>query len=178
MEAQPNIRLLKIVVIGLGVLILASLGAIVVGVAYRIEHRPAATSQSTESSETGETASAPIVPLPATEGGTEAGGFGEKILHLPPGARVLDMQLDGRHLALRVRLLGGEEQILLFNLTDGAKLGTFRLLAPAPTPMVQAPHPPAPPPKSVKAEKPAPEKTAAEKPAAEKKTAPEKPPVH
>lgn len=91
-----NIRLLKIVVIVLGLFILLGLGVLLAVIGQRID------------------ASANTAPPEALAPIT-----------LPDGARILEISLDGGRIALRMELPGGAEEIAIFDLSSGKRLGTL-----------------------------------------------------
>ena len=51
---------------------------------------------------------------------------------LPAGARVLEMDLDGDRLALRLLLPDGVESVAVFDIVQGERLGTVAVPAAAP----------------------------------------------
>jgi hypothetical protein len=123
-ESPQNIRLLKGIVIGLGVLIAVGLAVVVATIINRagqpkVMMLPAASSTN---------AIAPQMPIV----------FGNKKIDLPPGSRLVDIRPDGDRLILRVRQVGGSETLVIISLTTGERLGSIDLGAgaatgPAPT---------------------------------------------
>lgn len=102
-------RILKIVVVGLGVLILIVLGVIVTTIAGRM---------GTPTEEVEITSPAPS--LDAVSG----------LVTLPEGAEVTHMALDGGLLALHVRGADGWAQVLIVDLASGAVRGRLTLVTP------------------------------------------------
>ncbi|RMF08817.1 MAG: hypothetical protein D6763_09135 [Alphaproteobacteria bacterium] len=106
-------RVLKLVVVSLGVLILVILGIIVATVLARVG----------DMSDDASTVAAVTHPQVMPSPGTVA-------LPLPPGAAVEHMAVGGGVLVLHVRSSAGDGQILLVDLSDGAIRGRFELTAP------------------------------------------------
>jgi flagellar basal body-associated protein FliL len=100
-------RALKILVIVLGVLLVAGTAALVWAVANRINHPPA-----------------PSAPAAASASEVE----------LPPGARIVSTEASGDRLIVRLSLSDGSEELLIFNLGNGARVATIRLRAKSPAP--------------------------------------------
>lgn len=92
---------LKVLVVGMGVLIAAGLATVAVTVANRMAAR------------------AP-----------QAGPADAAALGIPPGAEVLETDLDGDRIALRLRLPGGGTEIHVFDLAGGKRLGRYAVAAP------------------------------------------------
>ncbi len=110
-ETTANLRLLKAVVIILGVAIVAVLAVIVVTIVQRAgelaaEREPAA------SPVTGEAAPA---------------AFGERNLVVPAGDRIIAMTATGDRLILRLDRPDGGEYLLVVDLKTGVRLGKIRL---------------------------------------------------
>lgn len=110
-----NIRTLKFIVIALGVAILL----VGVGVAWGVVRNVQKLGQSPADAPA--QASAPVATGTLT-------GFGSQTLVLPIGARVLDAQANDGRLVVRVLRPDGSEQILLYALTGGAKLGELNVV--------------------------------------------------
>lgn len=91
---------LKVLVVGMGVLIAAGLATVAVTIANRMA-------------------------APAPQAGPEAAA-----LAIPPGAEVLETDLDGDRIALRLRLAGGKTEIHVFDLAGGKRLGRYTVAAP------------------------------------------------
>ena len=95
-----NIRLMKAVVIVLGLVIAIGMGALLVAMGR-------------------------LGGGPGGEAGT--GALALDRIALPEGARVLDMDIDGGRIALRLLLSGGGEEIAVYDLETGARLGSIPL---------------------------------------------------
>lgn len=104
---------LKIAVIVMGVLIVIGMGLLIYGIATRI-----ATGEG-EGAAAGVAAPSSALPAPGT--------FGDVAASLPEGAEVLDATSDGRRLLVRIALLGGGQQVLVFDLDTGASLGRLTM---------------------------------------------------
>lgn len=113
MYQQPNIRLLKAVVILLGVAIVISGAVVIWGIATRVGGKQ----------ERGSIASAGLFR------GAEPPAFGSRKLELPRASRIIEMRPDGDRLLLRTRDVGGAEQIILLDMNTGERLGTFEIEA-------------------------------------------------
>ena len=94
-----NIRVRKALVIFLGVVIALGMAALLVTIGQRIADR---------------VQSAPV-RVDASK------------LVLPPGASVVEMNLDGDRIALRLNLAGGGQAIHIFDLRTGAPVGVLAL---------------------------------------------------
>ena len=103
MEAPTNIRFLKWLVIGLSIAILLS-GAIVIATMI---------SRSTNDGTNPR----------ATSVRASSASFEAKRLELPKGSRVIELRTDSGRMILRVRQLGGNEQILILDLATGNQIG-------------------------------------------------------
>ncbi|HUN52192.1 MAG TPA: hypothetical protein VMU42_13800, partial [Candidatus Sulfotelmatobacter sp.] len=69
-----------------------------------------------------------------TEIASEApASFGAKKLDLPQGSRLIEIRPDGDRLVLRVRQVGGNEQLIVISLVTGERLGIIDLGAGAAT---------------------------------------------
>mgnify|MGYP006274166805 CR=1 FL=1 len=95
---EKNIRVLKAVVIGLGILIVIGLTVMLVAIGRQVGG-----------------------------GRGKAATFDPAQFTLPAGARVLEMDLDGDRLAVRLELGDGRQAIQLFDARTGAALGTIAL---------------------------------------------------
>ena len=91
-----NIRLLKFVVIILGLIIFVGLGVLLMVIGQRMNASGNAASPE---------AFAPIA--------------------LPYGALILQISLDSGHIALLMELPGGAEEVAIFDISTGKRLGTF-----------------------------------------------------
>jgi hypothetical protein len=116
MESQANIRVLKAVVIVLGLLILVSIGIIAVTIYRRLADSNAPPP-------------APVITAPpATDAPVDnapsAGlkTFGDHKVDLPGGARLIETRIAGDRMFLRVRLLGGSEVWMVLSLLTGDTL--------------------------------------------------------
>lgn len=92
---------LKVLVVGMGVLIAAGLAVVAVTIADRMAAR------------------AP-----------QAGPADAAALEIPLGAEVLEADLDGGRVALRLRLPDGGTEIHVFDLEGGRRLGRYTVAAP------------------------------------------------
>lgn len=99
----PNVRLLKRVVYTLGVLLVAGTLALIGGIVWKAGELPSRTA---------------------------AGGFGDTLASIPPGAEVRHMAFDGDLLAVHVEG-GGRSEILILDPRQGRLMGRIRL-APVP----------------------------------------------
>ncbi len=115
-DAGPNIRLMKIVVIVLGVLMLAAAGGVVIGLVRTFS-----------GAVTGKPAATPAQPVIAAA--PLAPGTVLPPIVLPKGARVLTMAPAGASLALMVELRDGNQRLLLLDPTTGAVTGTLEVRA-------------------------------------------------
>jgi hypothetical protein len=115
-QAGPNIRVLKRVVIVLGILIVISFAVVIWGV--------------TRESETMMSGGAT-----ATMAGTAPrGGFGEVPVAVPSGSRLVGVTADGERGLLRMRLRDGSDKVIIVDLGTGKVLGA---LVVDPGPLVQ-----------------------------------------
>jgi hypothetical protein len=98
-KVNRNMRALKLLVIGLGVLLVAGVAVLVVAVVLRLNHGAAA---------------------PAT-------GGGPAVLTLPPGAKIVSTEASGGRLVARIDLPGGGVELIIFDLANGARIATIDL---------------------------------------------------
>lgn len=117
-EQERNVRLLKAVVVILGVLILLTLGAIIITISYRLANtgaeEPAATA-----------APAPIsAPSPAAP--PLATGVVDLNIDVRPGTLVGQVQLDGNRMVVQTTSPDGD-QILIIDMNSGNLVGRVRL---------------------------------------------------
>jgi Family of unknown function (DUF6476) len=98
---------LKILVIVLGLLLIAGVVALGVGIAYRLHHPSAAPSPTT----------APRVTF----------GGAPRLVTLPAGAKILGAQSDGDRVMVRLGLTDGSERLMLLDWKTGAILSTLNL---------------------------------------------------
>lgn len=104
--AAPNIRVLKAVVIGLGLLIVVGVVALIVGLFWR-------------ASKMGEPAGAKVAPPTALNGPVA----------LPRGAAVTDMAATGDRVVLRLRLADGTIRLIFVDPRAAAVAGQLDLKA-------------------------------------------------
>ena len=104
--ADPNIRILKAIVIGLGLAMVVCAGILVWGLTRKAAPRAAA-------------------PVAAAEVPSQ---FGERTLSLPRGARLLDVTQSEARLMLRVRLATGAERLILVDAATGDRLGSLDIV--------------------------------------------------
>ncbi|MDE2166720.1 MAG: hypothetical protein KGM97_10860 [Alphaproteobacteria bacterium] len=100
-------RALKLLVIVLGVLLLAGIGALATAVIWRINH-----------------AAAPSAARPAAP-------FVRRIA-LPPGAKVIGTDVEGGHLVVRVDMPNGGVRVLVLDLATGAPIATIEVAPTSP----------------------------------------------
>jgi len=100
-------RALKLLVIALGVLLLAGIGALAAAVVWRINH-------------SNPTSPAQAVPSAA-----------QRIV-LPPGAKVVVTDVDAGRLIVRVDIPGNGVRLLVFDLATGAEITTIELIPASP----------------------------------------------
>jgi Family of unknown function (DUF6476) len=96
-------RALKIVVVVMGVMLVAGTVALVMAIASRLGHLSPGTP--------------PVSPPMASA------------IDLPAGARVIASEASGDRLVVRIALAGGGEELLVFNLANGAPIATITLRA-------------------------------------------------
>jgi hypothetical protein len=106
MVPEKSIGALKALVILLGLAILVGLGALAFGVAAKL-------------SDNDQQAAGPGAARPA-------GVLAPFDVRLPAGARVLEMDLGGDRLAVRLDLGNGREAIHVFDIRSGATLGVVQ----------------------------------------------------
>lgn len=113
-ETTPNLRLLKAVVILLGIAILVVLVVIVVTVVRRAGDvvRPAAQEAVQE----------------AAQEYTVLGSFDDRRIAIPAGAEVAGMTSAGGRLVLRLRLADGGTALLMLDPATGRRLGRVTLV--------------------------------------------------
>jgi len=105
--AAPNIRVLKAVVIGLGLLIVVGVVALIVGLFWR-------------ASKMGETPAGAKVAPPTALSGPAA---------LPRGAEITDMTTTGDRVVLRLRLADGTTRLMFVDPRGAAVTGQLDLKA-------------------------------------------------
>lgn len=105
--ADPNIRILKAIVIGLGLAMVVCAGILVWGLTRKAPPRAVAPPVATQD-----------VPTQ----------FGERTLSLPRGAKLLDVSQSEARLMLRVRLASGIERLILVDAATGDRLGSLDIV--------------------------------------------------
>lgn len=110
--AAPNIRVLKAVVIGLGLLIVVGVVALIVGLFWR-------------ASKMGEPAGAKVAPPTALTGPAALAGP----VALPRGAVLTDMAATGDRVVLRLRLADGTTRLIFVDPRAAAVAGQLDLKA-------------------------------------------------
>lgn len=119
METQPNIRVLKGVVIVLGLLIVIAITVIAVTLYRRMNPSTPAPAVAAEA--------APGIPAAPPMALEPAKPFGDHKVDLPAGARLIETRMVGDRMFLRARLLGGNEVWVILSLATGQRLGSFEL---------------------------------------------------
>lgn len=102
--SPQNIRVFKALVIFLGVIIVLGTTALVIALGQRIKERGS------------------VWPEPALAARVTA-----ERLAIPPGATVLETDMDGGRVALRLALPGGGQAIYLYDLRTGEQVGTLAI---------------------------------------------------
>jgi hypothetical protein len=128
MEPPQNIRLLKAIVIGLGVLIFVGLAVVVATIISRAGRLGTPVAAAT-----------PVAAITTEIMSGAPAAFGNKKLDLPPGSRLVEIRPDGDRLILRLRQVGGNEQLVVLSLVTGERLGLIDLgagVATGPSPAV------------------------------------------
>jgi Family of unknown function (DUF6476) len=98
---------LKILVVVLGLLLIAGVVALGVGIAYRLNHGRLAPSPTSER----------MMPF----------GSAPRLVTLPAGAKILAAQSDGDRVMVRLGLSDGSERLMLLDWQTGAILSTLNL---------------------------------------------------
>lgn len=98
-----KMRALKLLVIGLGVLLLLGIGALAAAVVWRVDHGRPLSSK----------------PAPAVSA--------QRIV-LPADAKVVATDVDAGRLVARVELPGGGVRVLVFDLATGGEVATIDLV--------------------------------------------------
>ena len=109
-ETTANLRLLKAVVIILGVAIVAVLVVIVFTIVQRA----------------GKLTAEPEPAVAPATGAVAPAAFGERHLVVPAGDRIIAMTATGDRLVLRLDRPDGGEYLLVVDLKTGIRLGTIR----------------------------------------------------
>jgi hypothetical protein len=102
-------RALKILVVVMGVMLIAGIVALGVGISYRVNHRAAPALLA--------------VPTAIPPHGMP------RSVELPAGAKILGVQSDGDRVMVRLGLTDGGEELMLLDWRTGARLATFDLRA-------------------------------------------------
>jgi hypothetical protein len=100
-------RGLKIMVIVMGVMLVAGIAALGLGIAYRVNHPR------------GQAPSAPHAII--SPNGTA------RTVMLPSGAKILGVQSDGGYVMIRLGLANGGEELILVDWQTGRRLSTLDL---------------------------------------------------
>jgi hypothetical protein len=116
---------LKILVIGMGILIIIGTGV----VAYTIISRLAAGGKEAATQKAVEVPAKPETVQRSNRKPRKLKPFGNVIAHIPKDAVIEEMTTDRRRLILRLRLASGEQSVHVFNLRTGEKLGVVQLQA-------------------------------------------------
>jgi hypothetical protein len=137
-------RLLKTLVVAMGVILVLGFGALIYIIATRIstpKPAPAASVVVPKPEPPPVAAPAPLPNLGQSLPQHFTPNFGEQTLMLPPGARVSDFSAGGDRLVLRVILADQTQQLVVVDLNTGAMIGTLNIEnsgQPAPTTMLPA----------------------------------------
>jgi hypothetical protein len=134
-------RLLKTLVVAMGVILVLGFGALIYIIATRISAPKPAPAASVVVPKPEPPPVAAPAPSPAPNVGQSlpqhfTPNFGEQTLMLPPGARVSDFSAGGDRLVLRVILADQTQQLVVVDLNTGAMIGTLNVQnsgEPAPT---------------------------------------------
>ena len=140
-------RLLKTLVVVMGVILVLGFGALIYIIGSRINApKPPAPAASIAVPP----AQPEAAPQPAARPAPALGealpplftpNFGEQTLVLPPGARISDFSTGGGRVVLRVILADQSQQLVVVDLNTGALIGTITIEnsgQPAPTTMLPA----------------------------------------
>jgi hypothetical protein len=137
-------RLLKTLVVAMGVILVLGFGALIYIIATRIsapKPAPAASVVVPKPEPPPVAAPAPLPNLGQSLPQHFTPNFGEQTLMLPPGARVSDFSAGGDRLVLRVILADQTQQLVVVDLNTGAMIGTLNIEnsgQPAPTTLLPA----------------------------------------
>lgn len=134
-------RLLKTLVIAMGLILVVAFGALVVIVMNRMNApKPQPVASVVVPTPPKPALVEPAVPLPVQSLPTHfTPSFGEQSLVLPPGARISDFSTGGDRVVLRVIMADQSQQLVVVDLNTGALIGTLNILnndGPAPTTML------------------------------------------
>ncbi|HEY5208910.1 MAG TPA: DUF6476 family protein [Stellaceae bacterium] len=100
-------RGLKILVVTMGILLIVGIVALVVGIAYRVNHR--------------------VVTAPLIAHATVAPNGMPHTLTLPADAKIVSIQSDGDRVTVRLALPDGGETLMLVDWQTGRTLSTIEL---------------------------------------------------
>lgn len=136
-------RLLKTLVIAMGLILVVAFGALVIIVMNRMNAPKPAPAASVAVSPPASPAATPA-PLPGPVAGQSlpthfTPSFGEQSLVLSPGARISDFSTGGDRVVLRVIMADQSQQLVVVDLNTGALIGTLNIVnndGPAPTTML------------------------------------------
>lgn len=136
-------RLLKALVVALGIIILALTTVIVVTLVMRAgDDEPVRAAAPTaapapQQADAGQPAPSPAVPsseppqinveIPVPE---RPRPFPERVIELPYDGQVVDLAIAGDRLTLHVDVAQGDDRLIVIDLTDGTLLGEIRLHQP------------------------------------------------
>lgn len=109
-DDPPNIRALRIAVLGMGALMIVGFGAVIARIVYLTTRPPAAS----------ESIPAPTVPLAKAKSGLDIS------LALPQGAKIQSQSLSGPRLSVHY-LADGDESIVIVDLETGQPVGRIRI---------------------------------------------------
>lgn len=136
-------RLLKTLVIVMGVILVLGFGALIYIIGTRIAApKPGPAANVVIPPAPAPQAEQPPKPAPVVGDALPpvfAPGFGEQTLVLPPGARISDFSAGGGRAVLRVILADQTQQLVVVDLNTGALIGTINIEnsgQPAPTTML------------------------------------------
>ena len=128
-------RLLKTLVIAMGLILVVAFGALVIIVMNRMnapKPQPAASVfVPTPPKPAPAVAETPATPLPPLAGQSLpqhfTPNFGEQSLVLPPGARISDFSAGGDRLVVRIIMADQTQQLVVVDLNTGAMIGTLNI---------------------------------------------------
>lgn len=113
----PYLGVIKIATVVMGVMIIVGVAVLAVTIVKRL-------SGASDSPPAADTAARQSMSAPPM---FEPPAIGDLEIDVPPGSSVTDVALDGRHLALTLRLSGGETAVLLIDAATGSRLGLLTL---------------------------------------------------
>ncbi|MEQ1696627.1 MAG: DUF6476 family protein [Hyphomicrobiaceae bacterium] len=109
-DDPPNIRALRVVVLGMGALLVLGFGAVIARIVYLTTRQPVSS----------EGASPLIAPQPKTKSGLDT------TLALPQGAKIQSQSLSGTRLSVHY-VTDAEETIVIVDLETGQVVGQVRI---------------------------------------------------